>query len=97
MDNRKEIFSNRAEVKDAEETLCESCCERVVFHLKDKDHEFSMGLSTVWQCLAFAVKNGDLPKLPRRWVSMVDDIYGTSFSFDDDICYHDYNFREKRE
>ena len=95
--NHEEVFFNRAEVTEAEEMHCDSCYERVVFRLKDKDHEFTMGLSTVWECCAFAVKNGDLPKLPRHWVTMVDDIYGTSFSFDDDICYHDYNNLEKRE
>ncbi len=94
--NQKDGFFNRAVIKSAKEIQCKKCPERVVFVLRDKEHEFSIGLSSVVECLAFAVKNGDLPKLPRHWVSMIDDIYGTDFSFDDEICYHDYT-EMKRE
>lgn len=85
----KEIFFSRAEVKEAERVSCENCFEQVVFMLKDKDHEFSMGLTTVLECLSFAIKNGDLPKLPLSWVYSV---YGASL---DDISYYD-SLREER-
>ena len=93
MDNssHKDSFYNRAKLKSIEEVHCENCSERVVFILKDNFHEFSLGLSTVLNCLAFAVKNGDLPKLPQHWASMIDDIYGSKLSFDNEICCHDYN------
>ena len=94
--NHKEIFFNRAEVKEAERVCCDNCFEQVVFLLNDKEHEFSMGLSTVLECLAFAIKNGDLPKLPRSWLSDVDGVYNTTFSFDEDISYYDNETFEKR-
>lgn len=79
----KDVFFNRAEVKNAERTNCENCFEPLVFLLKDKDHEFSMGLSTVLNCLAFAIENGDLPKLPLSWVYLV---YNRNVS---EISYYD--------
>lgn len=51
----KEIFFNRAEAEDAEHICCDNCFEQVVFLLKDKDHEFSIGLTTVLRCLEFAI------------------------------------------
>lgn len=95
--NHKEIFFNRAEVQDAKGICCDNCFERVVFLLQDKEHEFSLGLSTVLECLMFAVKNGDLPKLPRSWAAKVDKIGDTNFHFDEDICYFDYNELKRRE
>ncbi len=63
----KEIFFNRAEIKNAQHICCENCFENVVFMLKDKDHEFSMGLSTVLECLRFAQDNGDIPPIDEKW------------------------------
>lgn len=88
--NNKEIFFNRADVEKAESIHCENCFEKVIFLLKDKDHEFSMGLSTVLECLAFAIKNGDLPKLPLSWVNLV---YGDNISA---ISYYDEEHFKKR-
>lgn len=82
-DTNKEIFFNRAEVEKAQQISCDNCFENVVFLLKDNQHEFSMGLSSVLECLAFAIKNGDLPKLPLSWVNSV---YGDSIS---EISYYD--------
>lgn len=86
----KEVFFNRAEVKKAEHICCENCFENVIFLLKDKEHEFSMGLSTVLECLKFAIENGDLPKLPLSWVNLV---YGNNIS---EISYYDEE-RYKKE
>lgn len=97
MDKHKEIFFNRAEAEGAERIHCDKCFEQVVFMLRDKDHEFSLGLTTVLECLAFAIKNGDLPKLPQSWLSDADTVCETKFSFDEEICYHDYNGARKRE
>lgn len=95
--NHKEIFFNRAEVRDAERMFCDNCFERTIFHLRDKDHDFSLGLSTVLECLMFAVKNGDLPKLPRSWAAKIDRVGDTNFRFDEDVCYFDYNELKRRE
>lgn len=83
----EEIFFNRAEVEDAERIYCDNCFEQVVFFLQDKNHEFSMGLSTVLECLLFAVRNGDLPKLPKSWLNDIDSIYDTKYAFDKEIGY----------
>lgn len=90
----KEIFFNRAEAVDAEKMYCENCCEKAVFLLKDKDHEFSMGLTTVLQCLEFAIENGVLPKLPNSWVGAVERAY--NLEFDDSVQYSDYEFQKER-
>lgn len=86
--NHKEIFFNRAEVEEAERISCDNCFESTVFLLKDNTHSFSMGLSTVLECLEFAIKNGDLPKLPASWCDKVGDTY--DLAFDDDVTYFDY-------
>lgn len=86
----KEIFFNRAEIEKAEQICCENCFEQVVFMLKDKNHEFSMGLTTILECLKFAIENGDLPKLPLSWVNLV---YGDSIS---EISYYDEEHNKKR-
>lgn len=90
MDNNKlkEIFFNRAEVEDAERVICDNCFEHTVFYLKDSQgRDFSLGLMTVLECVAFAISNGDLPKLPSCWLSDVDSVYGTDFSAKGDIFY----------
>ena len=89
--NQKDIFFNRAELEMAERVYCDNCFEHVVFMLRDKDHEFSMGLITVMQCLAFAIENGDLPKLPQSWLADVDFALNTKFNFNENICNLNYD------
>ena len=85
----KEIFFNRADVEDAERVICDNCFEHTVFFLRDtQNREFSLGLITVLECLAFAISNGELPKLPNSWLSDVDDVYGTDFSEQEGISYY---------
>lgn len=92
--NHKEIFFNRAEVENSEYICCDKCFEQLVFLLKDKQHEFSMGLTTVLQCLDFAIRSGNLPKLPESWISDVEATL--NYHFDDGISYYDYEAFEKR-
>ncbi|MCD8110152.1 MAG: hypothetical protein LUE14_08650, partial [Clostridiales bacterium] len=87
MNREKDVFFNRAEIKSGERMSCENCFEQVVFHLRDKDHDFSMGLITVLKCIEFAVKTGDLPKLPASWCRDVGSVYG--LLFDKDVMYLD--------
>jgi hypothetical protein len=97
--NRKKhekIFFNRAEVTEAERIHCDNCFEQVVFMLRDKEHEFSLGLSTVLECLAFAVVNGDLPKLPGSWCRNAEDSVGKNI-FANETQYHDYCPKRMRE
>lgn len=90
----KEIFFNRAQVENAERIHCDNCFEEVVFMLRDKDHEFSVGLISVLVCLEFAIKTGNLPKLPASWCSDVGA--ALNIAFDEDVSYYDYETFEKR-
>lgn len=54
--NHKKIFFNRAKVIKSNRIHCDNCFEQVVFLLRDKDHEFSLGMKSILECLAFAVK-----------------------------------------
>lgn len=94
--NHNRILFNRASVKKAERISCNICQEQVVFSLKDKqNNSFSVGLTTILNCLSFAIEQGELPKLPRSWCSDVE--HCLKISFDDEISYYDYsNFEERR-
>lgn len=76
MDHNQDIYYNRA-VLDPEATLArdvtelECCQEELVFALKDQQHAFSLGLSTVLRCLAIAEKEGYVPRLPDKWWVML--------------------------
>ena len=94
--NHQEMNDRRVSLEEAEEMVCNRCDERVIFHLRDKDHEFTMGLSTVLECLMFAVEQGDLPKLPLSWCTDVDYAYGTGYS-DDTRYYYEDSRNERRE
>lgn len=93
-DKNKEIFFTRAEVKAAERIACDNCFESTVFLMKDKDHEFSVGLSTILQCVEFAIKQGQLPKLPDSWCSSIGSRY--NIWFDDDAMYHEYHENKEK-
>lgn len=97
-DINKEVFFNRADLNKAEQTYCDNCFEQVVFYLRDsRNREFSLGLSTVLECLVFAIQKGNLPKLPLSWISDADFVCNTSFAEDERNSYSDYNFPRKRE
>lgn len=87
--NHQEMNDRRVGLEKAEEIACDNCCESVIFHLRDKDHEFTMGLSTVLECLMFAISQGDLPKLPLSWLGEADHVCGTFFSEDTQYTYWD--------
>jgi len=72
MNESSKIFQNRAEVvqdipKTQDCTSFECCHEELVFAMQDTHHQFSLGLSTVLECLAIAEKDGFVPKLPEDW------------------------------
>lgn len=92
----KEMFFNRADVEKAEQVICDNCFEHIVFLLKDsQNREFSLGLRTLLDCLAFAINEGNLPKLPVSWLSDVDHNYGTAYSENEDIFYSDNRITEE--
>ena len=68
MENNDKIYFNRANVVTAYNHVgCERCAEPVVFALKDSTHEFSVGLSTILDCLMIAEQEGYVPKIPDGW------------------------------
>ncbi len=83
--NFEEALANRAELQESENIACNNCSEPVIFHLKDNTHEFTMSLSTVLECLAFAVQAGELPKLPFDWIAKVDKLCDTDYADDDSV------------
>lgn len=46
---------------------CEYCKEDYLFAMKDRYHEFSVGLRTILDCLEMAEKEGAVPKLSDQW------------------------------
>lgn len=69
MTSDKSEFENRA-VQRAEgnrQVLCERCDEPFVFGMKDKYHEFSIGLTTILECLVIAEQEGCVPSFPDEW------------------------------
>ena len=90
-----EIFFNRAEVESAEQIACDKCFEQVVFSLKDNYHEFSIGITTVLECLAFAIYQGNLPKLPRSWCADVER--ALNITLGEEISYYDYETFKERQ
>ena len=78
-------------ISEKEHLFLDDSYERVVFHLKGKNgDDIHLPMLNVIQCLMLAIKDGDLPKLPRSWVHEIDCIYNTGYSQDEDLWYHDY-------
>lgn len=77
----KEIYANRAKAnlnKDGtpirtDNTSCQVCDETMVFAMRDNYHEFSIGLSTILECLQAAEAEGFVPPLPAEWWFAVND------------------------
>lgn len=71
-------IENRAYLTDnkiIDHTNCEECMEDYIFAMKDKTHEFSIGLRTILACLAFAEKEGAVPELPEKWWILINNRY----------------------
>ncbi|MDO5399176.1 MAG: hypothetical protein Q4G33_14760 [bacterium] len=58
--NHNETSVSRGEVQTAEG-------ESAVFLLRDKNHEFTIGVNDVLQCIRYAEERGAVPKLPDGW------------------------------
>lgn len=66
--HEKEVFENRSHFnKTVNDNYCEACDERLIFGMRDNHHDFSLGLSTVLECLLIAEKQGHIPELPAEW------------------------------
>ena len=65
--DHKDILDNRAAPASANAQDSSANEEEMVFALQDRHHKFSMGLSTVLQCLRMAEQEGGVPALPSDW------------------------------
>ncbi|MCB1733673.1 MAG: hypothetical protein H6981_01375 [Gammaproteobacteria bacterium] len=74
-DKQTEEIIDHAQVLDNEARLtgspamppCPECLDEMVFALRDRHHTFSVGMSTILQCLALAQEEGAVPVLPSPW------------------------------
>lgn len=70
----EDMFNDRAfpERDGQREVLCPHCEEALVFGMRDKAHEFSIGLSSILECVVIAEHMGYIPSFPDEWwVSLV--------------------------
>lgn len=73
--NLEDIYNNRASLgktdnhRDATDSEC--CEEELVFALQDKYHRFSVGLSTILNCLYIADQESYVPPLPDAWWAQI--------------------------
>ena len=77
MDTRK-IFETRATLQPGQaavENDCERCGDPLIFAMQDRQHQFSLGLVTVLQCLRVAEQEGFVPALPPEWWWAVESRY----------------------
>jgi len=71
MKGAKSIIKNQARPANKKlkgtDQACERCDEPILFALRDRFHEFSLGLLTVLECLIIAEDRGHVPRLPEGW------------------------------
>lgn len=79
--NHESILDNRATRTDEapKKSHCEVCDEMLVFGLKDRHHTFSLGLTTVLECLRAAEQSGYVPPLSTGWWVSLDQMYHLKF------------------
>jgi hypothetical protein len=72
-----EVLKNRATMPDKEAQAFEGecCTDPLIFAMRDNNHQFSMGLFTILQCLKIAENNGAIPELPPEWWWAVESRY----------------------
>ena len=57
--------------------FCDSCDEMLLFSMEHEGgRPFVLGLSTILECLGFAIERGELPKLPSFWANDVRSKFG---------------------
>lgn len=64
--DHKSILENRADL-GSPEAQDFSDGEELVFALQDRHHQFSLGLTTILQCVRLAEQEGGVPALPEEW------------------------------
>ena len=88
----EEVFFNRAKIEAAATVDCEYHDERAVFAMRDSHGNlFSVGLSTILDCVYFSIIQGYLPKLPSSWLRLACSAYESELTNLDEICYNECN------
>lgn len=67
---KAELMSN------VDKIVCDNCFEKYLFHLKNLNGEFTVGLTDILKCLAFAEKEGAVPPLSPQWWLSVESHFG---------------------
>lgn len=70
MDDRNELALNEASRTSSplqDHRQCQACMESWLFHMRDMEHDFVIGLTTIVECLAEAEQRGAIPPLPAGW------------------------------
>ncbi len=68
MSEKVETMPDKALLTGAVEQIsCEECFENYLFHMKNKNHEFTIGLIDILNCVKFAEEQGALPEIPGDW------------------------------
>lgn len=58
----------KAEImEDVTHVVDDNIEEVLLFHLRDSNHEFMIGLFDILECIEFAENSGFLPKIPLQW------------------------------
>ena len=67
-----------AEYKEVPTKICPDM-KQLFFDMKDNYHEFQIGLKTILECIIFAEKEEQIPKLPLSWYTDVCTRYDIPF------------------
>ena len=76
MINKAETTGRVFQVPPGSNAVDDPIEEQLYFELKDKYHTFQIGLSTMLECIAFAIEKNELPTIDQTWWSVVRDTYG---------------------
>ena len=69
-------------LKNATQQFCDNCSDTMIFELQDNEGKvLHLGVTTVLECLAVAIAQGDLPKLPSSWLGDVRSLHNVDFPY----------------
>lgn len=68
--NKRVIFI--PEEGNYEKHICEDCSDRMIFALRDNETTFTVGVTTIMECLILAAREGALPELPYEWLRQAE-------------------------
>jgi len=76
-------------LKSNTQQFCDNCSDNIIFELHSKNNNIPVhiGIKTILECLAVAIEQGELPKLPSTWVQ--DSCSLHSMEFPDGTWYND--------